>query len=73
QGLFIHAENILKNARGILDERDAGRRSAWQDAEVTAIRNACFYLLGVLTGMRSSELSALGRQGRIVKRTARRP
>jgi integrase len=59
QGLFIHAENILKNARGILDERDAGRRSAWQDAEVTAIRNACFYLLGVLTGMRSSELSGI--------------
>ncbi|QIN67967.1 hypothetical protein SBC1_80140 (plasmid) [Caballeronia sp. SBC1] len=59
QALFIHAEKILKNADGILDERDAGRRSAWRDAEVAAIRNACFYLLGVLTGMRSSELSGI--------------
>ena len=59
QALFIHAENILKNADGTLDERDSGRRSAWRDAEVTAIRNACFYLLGVLTGMRSSELSGI--------------
>ncbi|MCP3712374.1 site-specific integrase [Paraburkholderia sp. CNPSo 3274] len=59
QALFTHAEKILKNADDILDERDAGRRPAWRDAEVTAIRNACFYLLGVLTGMRSSELSGI--------------
>lgn len=59
QALFTHAEKILMNADGILDERDAGRRPAWRDAEVIAIRNACFYLLGVLTGMRSSELSGI--------------
>jgi integrase len=59
QAFFTHAETILNNADSILDERDAGRRAAWRDPEITAIRNACFYLLGVLTGMRSSELSGI--------------
>jgi hypothetical protein len=59
QALFLHAEAILKTAQAVLDERDAGLRSAWRDPEVTAIRDACFYLLGVLTGMRSSELSSI--------------
>ncbi|WP_028232610.1 tyrosine-type recombinase/integrase [Paraburkholderia mimosarum] len=59
QALFNHAEKILRNADGILNERDAGRRPTWQDPEVIAIRNACFYLLGVLTGMRNSELSGI--------------
>ncbi|MFA7278991.1 MAG: site-specific integrase [Sterolibacterium sp.] len=59
QALFLHAEGILKTADTVLEERDHGLRSAWHDPEVTAIRNACFYLLGVLTGMRSSELSSI--------------
>ena len=59
QALFLHAEKILKNADAILDERDTGLRSPWRDPEIIAIRNACFYLLGVLTGMRSSELSSI--------------
>lgn len=59
QALFLHAEAILKTAQTVLDERDAGLRSAWRDPQVTAIRSACFYLLGVLTGMRSSELSSI--------------
>ncbi len=59
QKLFCYAEDILKGADSILDERDAGQRSAYKDPEITAIRNACFYLLGVLTGMRSSELSSI--------------
>jgi len=42
-----------------LDERDRGDRSAFRDPEIIAIRDACFYLMGVLTGMRSSELSSL--------------
>ncbi|GLC96447.1 integrase [Cupriavidus sp. TA19] len=59
QALFAHAERILKSADGILDERDAGIRSVRRNPELGAIRTACFYLLGVLTGMRSSELSGI--------------
>lgn len=59
QKLFCYAEGILQGADIILDERDAGQRSAYKSPEVLAIRNACFYLLGVLTGMRSSELSSI--------------
>ncbi|MEN9761376.1 MAG: hypothetical protein RI906_1202 [Pseudomonadota bacterium] len=57
--LFLHAESILSQAEQILDDRDAGTRSAWKDPAVTAVRDACFYLIGVLTGMRSSELSSI--------------
>lgn len=59
QRLFRYAEGILEGAHVLLDERNRGERSAFQDAEITGIRNACFYLLGVLTGMRSSELSSI--------------
>jgi integrase len=59
QALFLYAEDILNRADGLLNERDCGERSAFQDPEITAIRDACFYLIGVLTGMRSSELSSI--------------
>ena len=59
QRLFLHAEGILGRADALLDERDRGERSAFKDSEITGIRDACFYLLGVLTGMRSSELSSI--------------
>ena len=59
QRLFPHAENILEQADQFLNERDADKRSARKDADVTAIRDACFYLIGVLTGMRSSEISSI--------------
>ncbi len=59
QPLFLHAEGILGRADALLDERDRRERSAFQDPEITGIRNACFYKLGVLTGMRSSELSSV--------------
>lgn len=57
--LFRHAEGILDKAEHLLDERDRGERSAFKDAEIIGIRDACFYLIGVLTGMRSSELSSI--------------
>ena len=57
--LFRHAEAILAKADFLLDERDRGERLTFRDPEITAIRDACFYLLGVLTGMRSSELSSI--------------
>jgi hypothetical protein len=59
QRLFLHAENVLAQADHILSERDAGARSAWKDPGVTALRDTCFYLIGVLTGMRSSEISSI--------------
>lgn len=59
QALFLHAERILNGADAILDERDTGQRSAYMDPEVTGIRDACFYLLGVLTGPRNSEMSSI--------------
>ena len=57
--LFIHAEGILGRAGVLLDERDVGARSAFADPEITAIRNACAYLIGVLTGVRNSEMSSI--------------
>lgn len=57
--LFQHAEGILERAEILLDQRDRGERSAFHGSEMLSIRNACFYLIGVLTGMRSSELSSI--------------
>ena len=59
QNLFLYAEAILRRADALLDERDRGEISAFQDPQNTGIRNVCFYLMGVLTGMRSSELSSI--------------
>ena len=59
QTLYRSAKVILGRADALLDERDRGERSAVQDPEITGIRNACFYKLGVLTGMRSSEMSSI--------------
>ena len=59
QQLFLHAEDILSRADAVLDERDRGDRPAFLGLELMSIRNACFYLMGVLTGMRSSELSGI--------------
>ena len=59
QRLFLYAEGILGRADALLDERDRGERSAFKDPEIIGIRNACFYKLGVLTGVRSSEQSSV--------------
>lgn len=59
QTLFLYAESFLNRAEELLNMRDRGERSAFKNPEITAIRDACFYLSGVLTGMRSSELSSI--------------
>lgn len=59
QALWSHAEGILNRADALLDERDVGLRSAFRDPEIIAIRNACAYLIGVLTGVRNSEMSSI--------------
>lgn len=56
QTLFAFAEEVLKGADALLDQRDAGERPLYRDSEATLIRNACFFLLGLLTGMRCDEI-----------------
>ncbi|WP_439892978.1 tyrosine-type recombinase/integrase (plasmid) [Ralstonia sp. 25C] len=57
--LFRHAKSILNRAEELLDARDQGLRPLFEDPEILAIRDAGFYLIGVLTGMRCSELSSI--------------
>lgn len=59
RALYLHAESILNRAEALLDARDRGKRPALKVPEIIVIRNACFYLIGVLTGMRSGEISAI--------------
>ncbi|WP_436209335.1 tyrosine-type recombinase/integrase [Caballeronia sp. LjRoot31] len=56
QTLYLHAERLLDRADVLLDERDTGMRSAYKDPEVILLRHACFFMLGVLTGMRCEEI-----------------
>jgi site-specific recombinase XerD len=53
--LFAFAENVIEGADVLIDERNAGRRNA-HDPEVLRIRNASFFVLGLLTGMRCDEI-----------------
>ncbi|KJJ95673.1 hypothetical protein UB44_21670 [Burkholderiaceae bacterium 26] len=57
--LFRHARSILNRAEELLDARDQGLRSLFEDPEILAIRDAGLYLVGVLTGMRCGELSSI--------------
>ena len=59
QVLAGYAMGVLNQADSLLEARDRGERSAFRDPEITTIRDACFYLIGVLTGMRSSEISSI--------------
>jgi integrase len=56
QALFRFADDVLKGADGILDTRDASRPPILYDKKVMQIRDVCFFLLGILTGMRCEEL-----------------
>jgi integrase len=54
--LFSTAEQILADADRVLDERDRGERLTGYDVGVNCVRDACFFLMGVLTGMRCEEI-----------------
>jgi site-specific recombinase XerD len=56
QALFAHAEQQLANATSLLDERDAGNLSTFNDSRLLLLRDACFFLIGSLTGMRCEEI-----------------
>lgn len=54
--IFKFAEDIIAQAEELLDECDAGIRSHANDPAVRLIRDAAFFLLGILTGMRCEEI-----------------
>ncbi|WP_290646119.1 site-specific integrase, partial [Aquabacterium sp.] len=49
-------ERTLISANQIMNERDAGLRSTFKDVELNSIRDCCFVLIGLLTGMRCDEI-----------------
>lgn len=54
--LFAFAERVIERADRLMDERDAGLRSLFRDEEILLIRDASYFLLGLLSGMRCDEL-----------------
>lgn len=54
--LFRFAEQQILEASHRLDQRDAGLRHAFRDPELLLIRDAAFFLTGLLSGMRCEEL-----------------
>ena len=56
QVLFAHAERQLAHATSLLDERDAGYLSTSNNSRLLLLRDACFFLIGSLTGMRCEEI-----------------
>lgn len=56
KSLFVTAEDYLAQADNLLDQRDSGRRKMGFDPELHLLRDACFFLLGLLTGMRCEEI-----------------
>jgi integrase len=59
QQLYVAAEGLLARADTLLNERDLGLRITGFDRELNLLRDACFFLLGVLTGMRCEEIAGL--------------
>lgn len=54
--LFSFAEEQIVGASERLDERDSGRRDSFRDPELLLIRDAAFFIAGLLSGMRCEEL-----------------
>lgn len=56
KALFITAERVLAGADLMLDERDRGDRLTGYDMGLNRVRDVCFFLIGLLTGMRCEEI-----------------
>jgi integrase len=56
--LFQYAENVVSKAELLLDARDRGEISAW-DQRMLAIRDAGLYLLSISSGMRNQEVAGV--------------
>lgn len=54
--LFMAAEQVLAGADLVLDERDRGERLTGYDVGLNRVRDVCFFLIGLLTGMRCEEI-----------------
>lgn len=59
QQLYVTAEGLLARADIMLNDRDLGLRLTGFDPELNLLRDACFFLLGVLTGMRCEEIAGI--------------
>jgi len=59
QQLYVTAEGLLFRADVMLNERDLGLRLTGFDRELNLLRDACFFLLGLLTGMRCEEIAGI--------------
>lgn len=55
-GLFSFAESILLSSDILFDERDRGLRNPFFDKDLLRVRDASFFLIGLLTGMRCDEI-----------------
>lgn len=56
QLLFTKAEECLDMADGLLDRRDRGESVAGDRQKLNLVRDACFLLVGLTTGMRCEEI-----------------
>ncbi len=54
--LFTKAEECLEMADHLLDRRDRGERVAGDGYKLNCLRDACFLLIGLTTGMRCEEI-----------------
>jgi len=57
--VFQYAEGVMARAPSLIAERDRGERVLWRDPQVAEIRAAGIFLLGITSGMRNSEQSAI--------------
>lgn len=58
QHLFQHAEIILESADRLLNQRQIENVS-WDDYAFIPIRNACYFILAIVTGCRNHELASI--------------
>lgn len=61
QMVYSHAERILSECEPLLLALESGERNYGTKfgEDIHAVRDACFFMLGILTGMRCSEISAI--------------
>lgn len=56
--LFRHAESVVESAAALLDARDRGELSPW-DERLLEIRDACLFLVSITSGMRNEEVTGI--------------
>lgn len=61
QVVYAHAERLIADCDPLLLDLESGRRNYGTTfgEDIRAVRDACFFMIGILTGMRCSEISAI--------------